>query len=85
MDIYSVICVCWKWIHTRTLALDSQTLNWSGSTLVIRYGVVANIAVFHTAATGSIPVIGSLFCFCLLCVSFAGLSSRSDCFTNSKR
>jgi hypothetical protein len=26
-----------------------------------------------------------LFCFCLLCLSFVGLSSRSDCFTNSKR
>ena len=67
----------WSWNRFRMGRWKDQALNWvhitkkySSLQQVIRYGVVANIAVSHTAAGGSIPPIGAhLFVFFFLAVA----------------
>ena len=67
----------WSWNRFRMGRWKDQALNWvhiakkySSLQQVIRYGVVANIAVSHTAAGGSIPPIGVSFSFSFIeCLS----------------
>ncbi|KAJ5189325.1 hypothetical protein N7491_005654 [Penicillium cf. griseofulvum] len=49
----------WEGLYrTNGNAYRQPNLKWEHSSSNIRYGVVANIAVSHTAAGGSIPPIG---------------------------
>ena len=63
--------VIWMWVEIVTPLVLAYGIKFRPPIPSIRYGVVANIAVSHTAAGGSIPPIGVILLLMIwFCISF---------------